>query len=293
MTEWIEETLHPDFRFKMKADRVLFEGHSENQHVVIVDNPTFGRTLFLDGVLQTSERDEFIYHEMLTHVPILAHGDVQDILIIGGGDGGMLEEALKHRSIKHATMVEIDPSVVDMCREHLPSISKNAFEDPRLDLVFADGVDFVKSTEKRFDIAIIDSTDPIGPGEVLFTADFYRSTKNILKEGGILVTQNGVPFVQGDEFSRSMQTLRPLFVDTTAYMATVPGYVGGPMAFGWGSDALQHRECPLDVLKQRHIKSAIATQYYTPDVHQAAFALPGYVLALFNGQAKGQSSSEV
>jgi len=152
MTEWIEETLHPDFRFKMKVDRMLFEGRSENQHVAVVENSTFGRTLYLDGVLQTSERDEFIYHEMLTHLPILAHGNVRDVLIIGGGDGGMLEETLKHRSVERVTMVEIDPSVVEMCREHLPSISKGAFDDPRLDLVFADGVDFVKSTEKRFDL---------------------------------------------------------------------------------------------------------------------------------------------
>ena len=285
MTEWIEETLHPDFRFKMKVDRVLFEGRSENQHVAVVDNGTFGRTLYLDGVLQTSERDEFIYHEMLTHLPILAHGDVRDILIIGGGDGGMLEEALKHRSIERATMVEIDPSVVEMCREHLPSISKDAFDDPRVDLVFADGVDFVKSTEKRFDVAIIDSTDPIGPGEVLFTRDFYRSAKGVLRDGGILVTQNGVPFVQGDELSRSMQALTSLFADATCYLATVPGYVGGPMAFGWGTDEPEHRQVALATLEQRFYNAAVDVRYYTPEVHKAAFALPGYVLDLMESEA--------
>lgn len=280
MTEWIEETLHPDFRFKMKVDRVLFEGRSENQHVAVVDNGTFGRTLYLDGVLQTSERDEFIYHEMLTHVPILSHGEVRDLLIIGGGDGGMLEEALKHRSITSATMVEIDPSVVEMCRKHLPSISNGAFDDTRLDLVFADGVDFVKTTEKRYDVVIIDSTDPIGPGEVLFTDDFYRSAKGVLKEGGILVTQNGVPFVQGDELRNSMRALKGLFADATAYMATVPGYVGGPMTFGWGSDFLGHRQVPIETLQQRFAEAAIDVRYYTPAVHQGAFALPGYILEL-------------
>ena len=283
MNDWIEETLHPDFRFKMKVDRVLFEGCSENQHVAVVENNTFGRTLYLDGVLQTSERDEFIYHEMLTHVPILAHGDVRDVLIIGGGDGGMLEEALKHRSVEHATMVEIDPSVVEMCREHLPSISNGAFDDSRLDLVFADGVDFVNTTDKRFDIAIIDSTDPIGPGEVLFTDDFYRSAKGVLKEGGILVTQNGVPFVQGDELRQSMRALNALFTDATCYMATVPGYVGGPMAFGWGSDALQHRQVSVETLEQRFAAAQLDVRYYTPAVHQGAFGLPGYVLELIEG----------
>jgi len=280
MIEWIEETLHPDFRFKMKVEKVLFEGRSENQHVAVVDNKTFGRTLYLDGVLQTSERDEFIYHEMLTHVPILGHGDVRDILIIGGGDGGMLEEALKHRSLERATMVEIDPSVVEMCRQHLPSISNGAFDDPRLDLVFADGVDFVRTTEKRFDVVIIDSTDPIGPGEVLFTDHFYKAAKGVLKEGGILVTQNGVPFVQGDELRTSLSALSTLFVEATCYTATVPGYVGGPMAFGWASDALEHRQTSIELLQRRFAEAAINVRYYTPDVHQAAFALPGYIQAL-------------
>ncbi|MGI9417350.1 MAG: polyamine aminopropyltransferase [Geminicoccaceae bacterium] len=284
MTEWIEETLHPDFRFKMKVDRVLFEGHSENQHVAVVENGTFGRTLYLDGVLQTSERDEFIYHEMLTHVPILSHGEVRDLLIIGGGDGGMLEEALKHRSIERATMVEIDPSVVEMCREHLPSISKDAFDDPRTDLVFADGVDFVKTTDKRYDVAIIDSTDPIGPGEALFTDGFYRAAKGVLKEGGILVTQNGVPFVQGDELANSMRALKGLFADATAYMATVPGYVGGPMAFGFATDAVERRRVPVETLERRFAAAALDVRYYTPAVHQGAFALPGYVLALVEGR---------
>lgn len=280
MTEWIEETLHEDFRFKMKVDRILFEGRSENQHVAVVENGTFGRTLYLDGVLQTSERDEFIYHEMLTHLPILAHGDASNVLIIGGGDGGMLEEVLKHRSIDAVTMVEIDPSVVTMCREHLPSISGDAFDDPRLDLVFADGVDYVRTTDKRFDIAIIDSTDPIGPGEVLFTETFYQGGKRILKDGGILVTQNGVPFVQGDELTQSVRLLRGLFADASCYMATVPGYVGGPMAFGWGTDNPDLRSTPLNVLRERFAEAAIKTDYYTPEVHQAAFALPGYVLEL-------------
>ncbi len=283
MTEWIEETLHDDFRFKMKVDRVLFEGHSENQHVAVIDNGTFGRTLYLDGVLQTSERDEFIYHEMLAHLPILAHGAAKSVLIIGGGDGGMLEEVLKHRSIERVTMVEIDPSVVEMCREHLPSISNGAFDDPRLDLVYADGVEFVHETDKQFDVAIIDSTDPIGPGAVLFTENFYRGGKRVLKEGGILVTQNGVPFVQGDELAQSVRLLRGLFNDASCYMATVPGYVGGPMAFGWGTDNDALRQQNLDVLQARFERADIDTAYYTPEVHQAAFALPRYILDIIKG----------
>jgi spermidine synthase len=220
---------------------------------------------------------------MLTQVPILSHGNAQDVLIIGGGDGGMLEEALKHPTVERATMVEIDPSVVDMCRQHLPSISNGTFDYPRLDLVFADGVDFIKTTDKRFDVAIIDSTDPIGPGEVLFTNDFYKSAKGVLKEGGILVTQNGVPFVQGDELKNSIAALSKLFIDATCYTATVPGYVGGPMAFGWASDLKQHRHVSLETLEKRFVEADLDVRYYTPAVHQGAFALPGYILDLVKG----------
>jgi spermidine synthase len=280
MTDWIEETLHRDFRFKLKADRVLYDGRSDNQHVQVIENGTFGRALYLDGVLQTTERDEFIYHEMLAHLPVLAHGAAKRVLIIGGGDGGMLEEVLKHRSAEHVTMVEIDPSVVEMCRTHLPSISGEAFDDPRLDLVFADGAAFVQETDQRYDVAIIDSTDPIGPGEVLFTETFYRGGKRVLNPGGILVTQNGVPFVQGGELRGSMRLLKSLFADASCYIATVPGYVGGPMAFGWGSDQPAHREVPLAELKRRFETAGIRTRYYNPAVHQAAFALPGYVAEL-------------
>jgi spermidine synthase len=280
MTDWIEETLHRDFRFKLKADRVLYDGRSDNQHVQVIENGTFGRALYLDGVLQTTERDEFIYHEMLAHLPVLAHGAAKRVLIIGGGDGGMLEEVLKHRSVEHVTMVEIDPSVVEMCRTHLPSISGEAVADPRLDLVFAAGAAFVQETDQRYDVAIIDSTDPIGPGEVLFTETFYRGGKRVLNPGGILVTQNGVPFVQGGELRGSMRLLKSLFADASCYIATVPGYVGGPMAFGWGSDQPAHREVPLAELKRRFETAGIRTRYYNSAVHQAAFALPGYVAEL-------------
>jgi len=230
MVNWIDETLHEHFRFSLGVERVLYDGRSDNQKLAVIDNPLFGRTLYLDGVLQTTERDEFIYHEMLAHVPILAHGAVKDVLVIGGGDGGSIEEVLKHRSVESVTMVELDPRVVELCRNHLPSISKGAFDDRRLDLVFADGLDFVRTSAPRFDVIIVDSTDPIGPGEVLFGADFYGGCKQALREGGVLVTQNGVPFVQDDELRETLKSLHSLFADASCYLATVPTYVGGPMA---------------------------------------------------------------
>lgn len=280
MTEWIEETLHRNLRMKLKVDRVLYDAQSAEQRVQIIENGTLGRVLYLDGVLQTCERDEFIYHEMLTHLPILAHGRVQDLLIIGGGDGGMLEEALKHRALGHVTMVEIDPSVVEMSKAYLPSICGDAFADPRLDLMFADGFAFVRETERRYDVAIVDSTDPIGPGEALFTQEFYAACKRCLRPGGILVTQNGVPFMQPDELRNTVRVLRPLFADVHCYLAAVPGYVGGPMAFGWASDDPALRRVPQDALQRRFAAADIATRYYNPEVHPAAFCLPGYVAEL-------------
>lgn len=280
MSGWVEETLHDDLHIKLKIDRVLFDSKTEHQHLVIFENETFGRAMALDGVMQTTEKDEFIYHEMLTHLPIYAHGQVRKVLIIGGGDGGMLEEALKHPSVEKVTMVEIDRSVVDLCTTHLPSISNGAFGDPRTDLVIADGRDFVANCEDRYDLVIIDSTDPIGPGAVLFTETFYRDCRSCLTDGGILVTQNGVPFMQGDELTSSVSFFRGLFKDATCYLATIPTYVGGPMAFGWATDNLDLRQTGLAELKTRFESEPVETRYYTPEVHQGAFALPPYIAEL-------------
>ena len=280
MTDWFEETLHANLRQRLKIARVLYDSETPYQRIVLFENPRFGRVLTLDGVVQTTEGDEFIYHEMLTHVPILAHGAVRKVLIIGGGDGGMLEETLKHPGVERVTMVEIDPDVIAFSKKYLSSICGRAFDDPRTDLVIADGVDFVQSCKDRYDLVITDSTDPIGPGEVLFTERYYTACKTCLAPGGILATQNGVPFMQGDELTGTLKLLRPLFADATCYIASVPTYAGGPMAFGWATDNADLRRTPLDTLRSRFQASGIETRYYTPEVHQGAFALPGYVAEL-------------
>ena len=280
MTSWVEETLYPDVRMRLKAERVLYDSRTDLQRIVLFENSVFGRVMTLDDVVQTTEGDEFIYHEMLTHVPILAHGAAREVLIIGGGDGGMLEEALKHRTVVRVTMVEIDRGVVDLSREYLPKICGQAFDDPRTDLVIADGVDYVGTCDRKFDVIIVDSTDPIGPAEVLFSDRFYRRCKNCLTPGGILVTQNGVPFMQGGELSGTVRLLRPLFADVGCYLAAVPTYVGGFMALGWASDNAALRTVAPDVLEQRFAAAAIETRYYTPAAHRGAFALPKYVADL-------------
>ena len=283
MSRWAEETLYDDCKFCLKLEKLLYERSSEHQSLLVAENLSFGRVLYLDGVLQTTEADEFIYHEMMAHVPILAHGRAESALIVGGGDGGMLREVLKHRSIDRVVQVEIDPEVIAFCREHLPNHSQGRFDDPRLELVIADGKDYLDDCGERFDIVIIDSTDPIGPGEALFTPEFYRACKTALGEDGILVTQNGVPFLQPEELRNTMRAFRDLFRDASCYLAAVPTYIGGAMAFGWGSDRPEPRQTSLEVLKARYRDADLELRYLNPEVHQASFALPTFVRELVEG----------
>jgi spermidine synthase len=277
---WSHETLYPYHRQSLRIDRLLYDSKTEHQRIQVFENARFGRVLTLDGVVQTTEGDEFVYHEMMAHVPILAHGAARRVLIIGGGDGGMAREVLLHRSVEQVTMVEIDAGVVSFCREYLPTLSDGAFDDPRLRLVIADGAAYVAESADTFDVILVDSTDPIGPGEVLFTDTFYGRARQRLAEGGILATQNGVPFLQPDELNGTLRALTALFRDATCYLATVPTYSGGPMAFGWGTDG-RARRTDVETLRARYAEAGLACRYYTPEVHVAAFALPGYVRRLF------------
>jgi spermidine synthase len=279
MQDWIEETLYPGFRLRLKAERILFDSRTDHQHLVIFENPVFGRVMSLDGVTQLTTADEFIYHEMITHLPLLAHGRAAKVLIVGGGDGGSLREALKHPSLDKVTLCEIDQGVIDLSRTHFPDVSDGAFDDPRTEIVIADGTKFVAETDERFDLIAVDSTDPIGPGAVLFTKQFYADCKRCLTPDGILVTQNGVPFMQGGELGDSLNHFRSLFRDASAFMATTPTYVGGPMAYGWATDNLAARRLNRDVIRGRFADAGLKgrTRYYNPDVHIAAFALPNYV----------------
>ena len=273
------ETLFDEWGQFFSVDEVLHEVKTEHQHLIIFHNARYGRVMALDGVIQTTEADEFVYHEMLAHVPLFAHGKAKRVLIVGGGDGGMLREVLRHRSVERVTQVEIDAEVVEMCKRYLPRHSAGAFDDPRLDLVIADGVDFVRDCAARFDVIISDSTDPIGPGEALFTSDFYAGCKSCLDDGGILVTQNGNAFGQLDEVQTTAKRLSPLFTDWTFYCAAVPTYVGGVMAFAWASDDPKLRLTAPEDIARRFAHSGITTRYYTPDIHRAAFALPRFVIA--------------
>ena len=279
MAEWMQERLHRDYAQALRVERVLYDSASDHQRLRLFENARFGRVLTLDDVVQTTEADNFIYHEMMAHVPILAHGAARRVLIVGGGDGGLAREVLRHPSVAKVVMVEIDASVVEFSKEYQPMLSAGAFDDPRLELVIDDGAAFMARPGDLFDVILVDSTDPQGPGEVLFTESFYAHARNRLAEGGILVTQNGVPFMQPDELVSTMRAFRGLFADWGCYLCTIPSYAGGPMALGWGTDGVA-RATALTALQARFAEAGLQTDYYTPEVHQAAFALPGYVRRL-------------
>lgn len=273
-----QETLYAGYGQRFRIDRLLHEVRTEHQHLVIFENERMGRVMALDGIIQTTEADEFIYHEMLTHVPLFAHGQAKRVLIIGGGDGGILREVARHPEVEHITMVEIDATVVDMCKTFLPKHSNGAFDDPRLTLIIDDGMHFVSTTQQQFDVIISDSTDPVGPGEVLFSESFYQACQRILSSGGMMVAQNGTPFMQLEEVCNTAQRMKGLFADWHFYQAAVPTYIGGIMTFAWGAKELHSRRCSVEHIRQRVQASGLTARYYTPELHVGAFALPQYVL---------------
>ena len=281
MERWVEETLHRGFRVRLKTDSVLFDSETEHQRLIIFENEDFGRVMMLDNIVQLTTKDEFVYHEMMAHVPLFAHGRAKNALIVGGGDGGVLREALKHPELEQVTLCEIDRSVIDLCRQHFPAISAGAYDDPRTRIIIADGTQFVAETGDRFDVIMIDSTDPVGPGAVLFTKQFYTDCARCLKPGGLLITQNGLPFLQAGELQQSVGFFRDLFADAYAYLATTPTYFGGPMSYGWATDDTEARRLRVDAIERRYADAgAFPTRYWRPDVHVAAFALPNYVREL-------------
>jgi spermidine synthase len=214
---------------------------------------------------------------MLAHVPVLAHGAVRTALIIGGGDGGVLEELFKHRDIERVDLVEIDDTVIALSKEHLRSVCGASFEDPRLRLTIGDGVEFVADSEELYDLILVDSNDPTGETNILYSEPFYRHCAERLAPGGVLVTQNALPFFDRDWLRKPIARLRKIFADVGCYQVAVPSFYGGFMAFGWASADPSLRRVARDRLAARFSEAQLDTRYYTPDTHCAAFALPPYV----------------
>lgn len=271
------ETLHAHWRQEFGDVRMLHAETTPFQKLEIFTTPGFGTVMALDGVIQTTTADEFVYHEMMVHPPMLAAEAVKRVLIIGGGDGGCLREVLKH-PVDSVTMVEIDAAVIAASKRFLPTLSAGAFDDPRARVIVGDGLAFIAETTETFDVILVDSTDPEGPGEVLFTEAFYADCARALAPQGVLATQCGVPFLQPAGVTASFRRLRAAFSDVTFTVCAVPTYVGGLMTLGWAAKDPGLRRLGVESLRIR--AQAVSTRYYTPEVHLAAFALPGYIQEL-------------
>ncbi len=271
MERWIEETFHPHWRVRLKADKVLHEVKTEHQHLVIFTNATWGTVLMLDGVCQLTTSDEFVYHEMMAHVPLMALERPRRVLVVGGGDGGVLREVLKHPSVERATLCEIDRSVIDLSLKYYPEIAAGSLTDPRSDVVIADGLKYVADTKEKFDAIIVDSSEPIGPSAVLHTAEFFADCRRALKDKGILVTQNGLPFLFPDHLRATTGMFASLFKLAAPYLCTQPCYFGGPFALNLGTDNGDLLAITERSLAKRHAQRSITTRYWTPAVHRAAF----------------------
>ncbi|WP_420392537.1 polyamine aminopropyltransferase [Acuticoccus sp.] len=279
---WFVETVNDDvgFRLALRAEGPMQRAGSA-QALCVFRHRLFGRVLALDGAIQLTERDEFVYHEMMAHVPMMAHGAAADVLVIGGGDGGLAREVLRHR-VARLTLVEIDREVIDLALSELPQVPAGAFDDPRFALVIGDGARHVAATGERYDVVVVDAPDPVGAGAALFTEEFYHGLRRVLRPEGVLVTQSGVPFLTPDWFTGHARTLRRAFPNATFFLTTVPSYTGGPMAHGFAAGraatAISEEE-----LARRQAASGIATRCWSPAVHRAAFALPPYIADLCSG----------
>ncbi|WMI80199.1 polyamine aminopropyltransferase [Anaerotignum sp. MB30-C6] len=279
---WYSEYHTPNVRFSLKVNTQLHYEKSNYQEISIFDSPEFGRFLTLDGIMMLTERDEFIYHEMITHTAMAVNPDVKNVLVIGAGDGGVLRELSKYSGIETMDVVEIDERVVAVCKEYLPKTACG-FEDPRVRLHFQDGLKFVRRAENAYDLIIVDSTDPFGPGEVLFTKEFYGNCYNALTEKGILINQHESPFYNEDAkaMKSAHRRIAHAFPISCVYQAHIPTYPSGHWLFGFASKALH----PLNDLKADVWKKVgIATRYYNTNLHVGAFALPTYVKEMLENE---------
>lgn len=277
---WINETLYPDWGQRFRVTRELARVKSDFQDIVVFESDFHGRVLVLDGVIQITERDEFVYQEMLTHVPLLTHPDARRVLIIGAGDGGVLRRVLQHKTVEKAVMVEIDGAVIELSKQHLPNIAGDAWNDPRANVIVGDGIDYVaKAEDGSFDVIIVDSTDPIGVGEVLFTDAFYKDCARILSAQGLIVNQCGVPFMQADELRETSLRRANFFPHVSAYVAAVPTYVGGFMTLGVAAKGVNPTKQSVEDVRTRAEAAGIlgTTRYWTPEIHVGSFNLPPYI----------------
>lgn len=282
MTARFTETLHPGYAQTLDIDgAMLVDERSEYQHIQIFDSVRMGRTMALDGVVQITARDEASYSEMMVHVPLLEQPAPKRVFIVGGGDGAVAEEALKHGGVE-VEMCEIDAAVVAACRTHFAAVNNGAFDHPRFRLHLRDAFEFMKQAENRnrYDVIVADRPDPVGPAEVLFQTEFYELLRDSLTDTGVVVFQNGAPLLQPEELTDTLRQLRAVFPYSGVYLTVTPTYVGGYMALTWASKGTRLGTTDPALVADRFARSGIVTDHYTPALHAASFALPAWIQRL-------------
>ena len=276
MDFWFTETLHDVVGTTIKVREKIFSGRSNYQKIEIVDTYQFGRALILEGSVQLTEKDEFIYHEMISHVSLFTHPNPEHVLVIGGGDGGTIREVMKHPTVTRAKLVEIDPLVIEKSKQFLPFVSCE-MENPRVEVIVQDGIQYVKQHKRTFDVILIDSTDPVGPAVGLYQKEFFEDVHEALKDDGIMVGQSESPFFDRDVVRELYAILKPLFPIRKMYLAPVPSYPSGFWSFALCSkkhDPIVDNRC--DDLRRLNL----STRYYNEAIHQAAFAIPNFIQEL-------------
>lgn len=275
MELWFTENHTESIKFSIKIKEHLVTEQSEFQKIDILDSVELGRILVLDGFLMLTEKDEYIYHEMIVHVPMATNPDIKKVLVIGAGDGGTIRELTRFKSVEHIDMVEIDRRVVELCREYLPQTACK-LDDPRVHIYFEDGLKFVRGKQNEYDLIIVDSTDPFGPGEGLFTKEFYGNCYNALNDSGILVNQHESTFY--DEYAEIMKRahsrIKSFFPTALVYQAHIPTYPSGHWLFGFASKKFHPVK---DQNADWWLSQGLKTKYYNQYVHSGCFALPNNV----------------
>ena len=290
MELWFTEPHTENVRFSMKVDRQVYSGKSEFQRIDIFDSLEFGRVLVLDGYTMLTEKDEFMYHEMIVHVPMCAHPDARRVLVIGGGDGGSVRELTRYESLEQIDLVEIDEEVVEACKKYLPQTA-GKLDDPRVKIHYEDGLKYIRHHDNEYDVIVVDSTDPFGPGEGLFTREFYGNCFRALKEDGIMVNQHESPFYQETAYAmqRAHKRIVHSFPLARVYQVHIPTYPSGHWLFGFASKKY-HPVKGVDWEKWE--KLGIRTRYYNTKLHAASFALPTYVEDILKSEEPEEEEKE-
>lgn len=280
MELWYTEEHTENARFGIKIKEQLYSAKSDFQQIDVFDSYEFGKILTLDGLMMVNEKDEWVYHEMIAHVPMAANPEIKRVLVIGGGDGGTVRELVRYKNIESIDFVEIDEMVVEACRRFIPQTA-SALDDPRVNHHYVDGIAYVKTKNNHYDLILVDSTDPIGPGEGLFTYEFYNDCYQALTANGILVNQSESPYYDRDRkaFTKAHAKIKEVFPVATCYQFHMPTYPSGHWLFGFASKGIHPYK---DIDAQAWTALNIATKYYNTDIHQGAFMLPNFVKELAN-----------